>query len=67
MHAAKLKKIAAGTALAISALGATSVAQAGTTPQKHPDTNGQIIGVLGHGQIIAVLKHHNLITIRKAG
>lgn len=77
MHATTLPKILAATSLAVFALGATSVAQAGTgvkpsTTKKHPEiigvlTGPQIIGVLKQRQIIGVLKHGTFITIRKAG
>ena len=79
MHATKLPKLVAATALAVTALGAAPLAQAGNG--KHPDGLGMpqnrahiigvlghqnIIGVLGHGSIIGVLKHP-AITVRKAG
>jgi len=72
MHGTTLPKIAAATALAGAALGATPLAQAGVSqPQKHPEIIGvlnapRIIGVLKHPEIIGVLKHRT-ITIRKAG
>ena len=59
MHATKLPKLLAATALAVVALGATPLAQAGlASPQKHPD----IIAVK-HPDIIAV-KHPDIIAVK---
>jgi hypothetical protein len=59
MHATKLPKLLAATALAVVALGATPLAQAGLgAPQKHPD----IIAVK-HPDIIAI-KHPDIIAVK---
>ena len=59
MHATKLPKLLAATALAVVALGATPLAQAGlASPQKHPD-----ITAVKHPDIIAV-KHPDIIAVK---
>ena len=69
MNGTKLFKLVVATALAVAALGATPLAQAGLgMPQKHPDIiavkHPNIIAILKHPDIIAV-KHPNIIAILK--
>ena len=64
----RLPKLVAATALAIAALAATPLAEAGLgIPQKHPDAQKRphIIAVLKHPEIIAVLKHPGIIAVLK--
>ena len=63
-------KLVVATALAIAALAATPLAEAGLgMPQKHPDAEKRphIIAVLKHPGIIAVLKHPDVLGVRKSG
>ena len=68
MTGTKLPKLVAATALAIAALAATPLAEAGAgIPQKHPDAEKRphIIAVLKHSEIIAVLKRPDIIAVLK--
>jgi hypothetical protein len=66
MFTTKLFKLVTATALAVTALGAAPFASAGLgMPQKHPDGQGTIIGVLKHPDIIGVLNHRDIIGVLK--
>ena len=63
-------KLVAATALAIAALVAIPIAEAGAgIPQRHPgaEKRPHIIGVLKRPHIIAVLKHPDVLGVRKSG
>ena len=79
MTGIKLPKLVAATALAIAALVAIPIAEAGAgVPQRHPGAekrphiiavlkHPEIIAVLQRPEIIAVLKHPDVLGVRKSG